>query len=62
MKQKISLKDKQIRKQINGKFNNKFSGDENKFKKSLQKLLPLPKAQIHGLLHPHQVNRRYFLA
>jgi hypothetical protein len=31
MKQKIDLKDKKLRKQINGKFNNRGSDDENKY-------------------------------
>jgi hypothetical protein len=41
MKQKIALKEKN-RKQINGKFNNVGSADENKYKISLQQFLPLP--------------------
>jgi hypothetical protein len=53
MKQKIALKDKKLRKQINKKFNNVNSADENKqIKISLQKFLPLSEAEIQSLLRP----------
>jgi hypothetical protein len=39
MKQKIALKDKKLRKQINGKFNNIGSVDENKLENITVELL-----------------------
>jgi hypothetical protein len=39
MKQKIALKDKHLRKQINGKFNNVGSGDEHIHKRQTHLLV-----------------------
>jgi hypothetical protein len=47
------------KKQINGKFNNSGSADENK--KTTQQFLPLPEADIYGLLHPAQAPHYFFV-
>jgi hypothetical protein len=60
MKQNLALKDKKLRKQINGKLNNSGSADENnKYHFSNFFLL---KAETQGLRHPVQASLRYFLA
>jgi hypothetical protein len=46
MKQKT--KKKRLRKQINGKFDNIDSADENKYKILLQQFLPVSEAEILG--------------
>jgi hypothetical protein len=60
MKQNIALTDK-TRKQINLKFNNTGSANENK-KISLHLFLPLLEAIVQGRLRPAQANLGYFLA
>jgi hypothetical protein len=61
MKHCSTERQKELKKQINGKFNNVGSTDGNKYKKSLQEFLPLSEPEIQGFLHPAPVNLGYFL-
>jgi hypothetical protein len=61
MKQKISLKDKELRKQINGKFNNIVLLMKINKKMSLEQFLPLSEAEIQDP-QPAQANFVYFRA
>jgi hypothetical protein len=68
MKQKKSRRrQKKLRRQINGKFNNAGSADKNKQIKYITVVYLLKKikrqeSEIQGLLHPAQANLGYFLA
>jgi hypothetical protein len=59
---KVSLKNENRRKQVNGKFNTVGSIDENKEKISLQQICPSAEVEILLLLRPAQASLGYFLA
>jgi hypothetical protein len=54
MKEKVALKDKQLRKQINGKFNDIGS--------AMHLFLSLLEGDIQGHLHAVEANLVYFIA
>jgi hypothetical protein len=59
---RVYLKGKNFRKQINVKFNNTGSADENNGKISRQQFLPSSEVEIQGPLHPSDAHRGYSLA